>query len=116
VLQALVRDINFGVLGVAVTVTRPWPDDVPIATKGIWLTPGLAHPALDPLPGDQAIRRRERLRVIAIPVSDVPTLPTGSRIDAPDVEGATPAAWRVDALDYADGWHRRVIVVAETEP
>jgi hypothetical protein len=116
VLQDLVQGINFAVHGVSATVTRPWPDEAPIVTKGIWLTAGLTRPVTDPYPRDMALQRRERERVIAISLTDVPTIPTGTRIDAPEVAGGAIRAWRVDSLEYEDAIHRRVFVVPETEP
>jgi hypothetical protein len=54
--------------------------------------------------------------VIALPRSEVPTLPTGTRVDAPEQLGGAVRAWRVDAIDYVDAAQYRAFVVLETEP
>jgi hypothetical protein len=114
-LRSVVRDANFAAHGVAATVTRPWPDDTPITTTGIWCTPGLSRPFIEAVPGDFDLQRRDRHRVMALMVKDVATLPKRTRIDAPEVDGGPVLAWRVDSTEYADALHRRVIVVPETE-
>jgi hypothetical protein len=115
-LRARVTQLGFAAHGVPATVTRPLPDDTPISTRGIWVTPGLSRPFTDPLPRDFALQRREPERVIALPRSEVPTLPTGTRVDAPEQLGGAVRAWRVDAIDYVDAAQYRAFVVLETEP
>lgn len=114
--RALALDIQFDVLGVPATVTRPWPDDTAIETRGIWVTPGLTRPFLEAVPSEFDIQRRDRHRVIALKVSDVPTVPKGTRIEMAERDGDDPLTWRVDGTEYADADHRRVVVVLETEP
>ena len=108
----LATGIAFSVLGVPATVTRPWPDDTPIATTGIWCTP-VGQVAL---PMDADVRRRDRYRVIALPVSDVPTVPRGTVIEVSERAGEAAQRWRADGIEYAAADHKRVIVVPETEP
>lgn len=110
--RALALDIQFDVLGVSATVTRPLPDDTPIETRGIWVGPGSAGS----VPVEFDVRRNDRRRVIALKVSEVPTVPKGTRIVMAERSGGAVLTWRVDGTEYADADHRRVIVVPETEP
>lgn len=115
-LREVVLGANFAAHGVPATVTRPWPDDTPISTAGIWCTPGLTRPFLESLPGDFDAQRKVRHRVIVLPVAEVPTVPRKTRIVASEVAGGPAVAWRADGIEYEDAQHRRVIVVPETEP
>lgn len=115
-LQELVEDVNFAVHGVPATVTRPFPDETPIETRGIWLTPGLSRPFTEPYPGGAQLQRREPERVIALQRSEVPTVPRGTRIDAAERIGGAVVAWRVDTVEHVDAGQHRVFVVRETEP
>lgn len=115
-LRALVLDVNFEAHGVPAIVTRPFPDNTPIETRVIWLTPGLTRPFTDPYPVDQQLQRREIERIAVIRVADVATVPLGTRIDASEPIGGAVRAWRVDSVEYADSEQRRVHVVEETEP
>jgi hypothetical protein len=115
-LRALVLETNFEVYGVPATITRPFPDDTPIESAVIWLTPGLTRPFTDPLPLDQRLQRRDVERIVAIRVADVPTVPKGTRIDAAEPIGGVSRAWRVDSVEHVDSEQFRVHVVEETEP
>lgn len=113
----LVIASNFDAFGVPATVVRPFPDDTPIETTGIWCTPQSESGGfLGGVPGDFDIQRRDRQRVIALKVDDVATAPSGTRIEMAEHGGGASQVWRVDGLEYADAHHRRVIVVPETEP
>lgn len=115
-LRALAGGIQFEVLGVDATVTRPAPDDTPIETKAIWCTPGLTRPFLESMPADMDLQRKDRRRVLALLVSEVPTVPRGTRIEVAERHGEAAQVWRSDGIEYADADHRRVVVVPETEP
>jgi hypothetical protein len=94
--------------GLPATVTRPAPDDAPIATTGFWT---LALEESQPFGTD--LRRREPRQVFVLPRSTVPTLPRGTRIAASDLEGGAVKQWMVDGLDRAvdiDHW-RAILVV-----
>lgn len=117
-LRALSIRVNLDVHGVPATVTRPVPDDTPIATRGIWEPIGLTEDA----PGGQSFTRREERRVIALPretlsaaIAGVPMAPKGTRIVTPDKPGGTVRTWRIDGTDRVDSYLHRVVVVAEPE-
>lgn len=115
-LRALVCDANFAAHGVPVVVTRPSPDETPLTTVGIWFTPGLTGPFLASVPGGFDLQRKDRHRVMAIKVADVPTVPKKTRVAAAEVSGGPVLTWRVDSTEYEDAHHRRVVLVPETEP
>jgi hypothetical protein len=92
--------------GVPATVTRPAPDNTPLATTGIWLSPVL----IDVPPGSD-LQRREMRRVFSVTRAVVPTLPRGTRIDAAERSGDVVQAWRVDEPAGADADHLRAIVI-----
>lgn len=106
--RALVLDLNFGVHGVLATVTRPAPDNVPIETLGIWL-----QPVAENFPGGMDFQRREPQRVMALRTDEVPTVPRGTIITAPEKRGDAVQAWRVDGIDRYDADHVRVVVIPE---
>ncbi len=110
----LVRDIQFAnqIQSIAVTVTRPAPNDDPITTRGIWCTPNT-----EPMPGGVEFSRREAIRILALRRDDVPTAPKDTVILAPHPEdlGGDPVGWVVDGTDLRAVDHHRVIVRRATE-
>lgn len=103
-------DALYGVGALDAVVTRPAPDDTPIATSVLWVTP-----TTDDAPQGQAFRRREPVKIAALRKADVPTLPHGTQIVAAEVEGGPERTWRVDriAVSEPDLW--RAVVVAADE-
>jgi len=101
-------DPIFDAFGVPATVTRPVPDEFPIVTTGVWVSPEMVEAALG-----TDLSRTERQRMLALPTSAVPTVPRGTRIDAPELLGGAVKPWRVDALGPADAEIHRVIVVPD---
>lgn len=101
-LRSLVLGLNQAAHGVDATVTRPAPDNAPIATKVIWVL----EPVGDGQPFGTDFRRGDPRRVLAIVKADVPTLPRGTVVLAPDVDGGTVHTWLVDGIDRAldDQW------------
>jgi hypothetical protein len=93
-------------LGVSATVRRPAPDDEPIETTVIWVGP---LPMEVPISGE--FQRQEPLRVLAIPLSDVPTVPSGTLIEAPEEKGLASQTWKVDGEARREYDHVRVVVV-----
>src|SRR5688572_24736493 len=94
-LRGLATQLAFDAHGVPATVTRPFPDDgTPIVTRGIWVTPGLSRPFTEAFPSDFALQRREPERVMALSRAEVPAVPRGTRIDAPEQLGGVVKAWR----------------------
>lgn len=94
--------------GVPATVTPP--DGEPIETAVVWLPPVPTD-----LPGGFDLQRQEPKRIVAVPIADVPTIPTGTVIDASEVLGGAIASWRVDGFDRYEFDAVRVFVVPETE-
>lgn len=109
--RALVLETNLAVHGFDIVVTRPAPDDTPIETRGIWLTP-----TTDDMPPSSEAGRREAIRILALSLAAVPTVPKGTRIDAPPKAGDADLVWRVDGLAQREADHVRVYVVPSGEP
>jgi hypothetical protein len=63
------------------------------------------------VPGGGEFQRQEPQLIMAIPLSDVPTVPNGTRITAPLELGATPRTWIVDSEVMREHDHVRVLVV-----
>jgi hypothetical protein len=93
-------------LGLEATVTRPAPDDSPIETTIIWVAP---LPMEVPISGE--FQRQEPLRVLAIPLSDVPTVPSGTLIEAPEEQGLASRTWKSEGEARREYDHVRVVVV-----
>lgn len=109
-LRSLVLKTNLAVHGVPATVTRPAPNDTPIDTSVIWLTPGLSQPTTDAVPSESGLQRREVQRVLAVSLAVVPELPRGTLIEAPEPSSETVRTWMVDGTELADSEQRRVFV------
>lgn len=109
-LRALALELTFSTHGVAATVTRPAPDDDPIVTQVIWVTP-----TTDGFPVSADFSRREARLVLAIRKSDVPTVPLRTKVVAPPPMGGPNDGWVVDGFDLIEREHVRVIVVADPE-
>ena len=106
-LRALALEVNLQAHGVDITVTRPAPDNTPIeGIKGIWLTP-----ITEELPDRMDFQRREPRRVMALRRTDVPAVPRGTLIVAPEKSGDDPRPWRVDSLDRSDADKTHVVVL-----
>lgn len=101
-LRSLVLSINQAVHGVSATITRPSPDDAPIAATVIW---GV-EPVTDGQPYGSDLRRVEPRRLMTVARGDVPTLPRGTEIIAPELAGQADKTWVVDGLErtLADQW------------
>lgn len=108
-LRTLALEINLAAHGVAATVTRPAPDDTPIDTTAIWQT----EPNQDAQPFGSDFIKTEPRRVLALPRSDVPTVPRGTLIVAPEATGGANKNWRADGLERttADTWRVLVALV-----
>ncbi len=79
--------------GVSATVTRPAPDNTPIATTVMWHTPTSDVQAFG---SDLALQ--EPRRVVMVPRGDVPTLPRGTTVVAAEQRGWAQKTWKVDGL------------------
>lgn len=106
-LRTLALETNFAVHGFDVTVERPNEDE--IETRGIWLVP-----ISEALSAGMDFQRREPIRVIALRRDEVPTVPRGTRITAPEKIGDTDSkVWIVDGFERQEADHHRVIVVRD---
>jgi hypothetical protein len=110
-LRALVRATNFATHGVPATVTRPEPNDTPILTRIIWLTP-FTEDAF----GGMSVQRREARQQVAIRRDAVPTVPRGTIVEAAGPLGGSVGRWRVEGPDRLEADHGRYIVVSDPEP
>src|SRR4051812_44470006 len=80
--------------GLAITVTRPSPDDDAVQTSGIWLSP-----AEEPQPYGSDLNRAGPRPVMAIPLTtSLPNVPRGTLIVAPEYDGGPSLRWQVDGL------------------
>lgn len=96
--------------GLPATVTRPAPDDTPIITAGIWMTPLLRDE-----PSGSSFTRREQIRAFAVSKATVPTLPRGTTILAAERDGDPVLGWIVDGIDHVDADHTRGLVMRAPE-
>lgn len=80
----------------------------PVAATIVWMSP---------VQGDEAsgfdLQRHVVRRVMAVGLAEVPELPTGSFISAPEPEGTYARDWVVDGEERRDYDHRCVFVVLE---
>lgn len=107
--RALVLTLNQSVHGVPATVTRVAPaSTTPITTTVLW-------PSAPPLQEDPAygvdFSRKGPRRVMAISRVDVPTLPIGSTVVAPEQPDGANVTWRVDGLERIEANTWRAIVM-----
>lgn len=87
-------------------VTRPAPDNAPIEATGVWVTP-----LTELVPSGMDFRRAERKRVLSFSRAEVPTVPRGTAIVAPERDGDEDRTWRADGIEQDDADHIRVLVV-----
>ena len=97
-------------LSVPATVTRPAPFATPIPTRGIWL-----EDRDDRQPYGTDFHLRAPRRVLAIPRADVPELPAGSTIAAPEVLGGAVKTWQREEIAKPLDPQFWEVVVKETQ-
>lgn len=106
----MVADVPLGLLfdafSVPATVTPPAADA--IDTRGIWVTS-----TTDSRPGLSDFSRRDQTRVLALDRAAVPSVPKGTVIIAPEMDGSVPLRWRVDGFDVLEADCIRVTVVPD---
>ena len=105
-LRGRVLAANLAAHGVPATVTRPSPDNAPVALTGIWLTPI----AEEQLPAGRDYPRADPRRIFAIPKSALTGVPRQTFIDVAE-PGQALRKWRVDGYERADADHWRVVLV-----
>ena len=94
--------------GVAATVTLPGEEPVP--TTAIWLSPITVDTAGVLVPTNRP------QGVLALPRADVPSVPRGTRIVAPEMEGGPILDWAVEAILGMTADEIRVIVIPSEAP
>lgn len=104
--STVIPDVMFDVLGVPATVTPP--EDLPVSTRGIWLTP-----LVEEQPIGRDYSRREPRRVMALRRDVFSEVPRNTRVIAAEKPGGTVRNWRVDGLDATEPDHFRVVLVPE---
>lgn len=109
-LRALVVSTNLAVHGVPAVVTRPAPDNEPIETRGIWMTP-----ETDGEPVGSTFQRREGIRAMALSRGAVPTIPRGTVVLAREVINSAVKRWLVDGVQREEPEIWRVFVIDVTE-
>ncbi len=96
--------------GVAATVTRPSPDDDPVETEVIWLPLETME-----VPAGSEFPRSESRRAMGIPKRDVPTVPLGTEVLAPEKKGGSIVGWKVDGMLHPEVDDHRVVVLRAPE-
>lgn len=84
-------DPIFHAFGVPATVERPDLEDAPIPTTVVWRT-WRAEDAVDL----GQVRRIESLKLLRIRHDQIPKVPTGTLVYAPEILGGPIKRWRVD--------------------
>ena len=77
----------------------------PVTTRGIWVTP-----ITEDVPIGE-FQRLELKRIMALSKTDIPKIPIGTEIVAPEISGGPTKIWKVDALELADDERNRVVLV-----
>jgi len=97
--------------GVPATVTRPAPENTPVATTGIWLS------SLDEdRPFGTDFQRRAPRHLLSIArEAGLTHIPRGSVIVAPEQVGFALRTWRVDGYERVDSDDMRVILVPASD-
>jgi hypothetical protein len=93
--------------GVSATVTRPNEEPI-VGVTVMWISP-----LTEMFPGGGDLKVADRQRVLVISLAEVPAVPRGTVIEAPEIAGASPGLWVVDALERREADHVRVLVVPE---
>jgi hypothetical protein len=87
------------------------PGGTTVSTRAMWLPP-----RIDQVPTGAAFQRTEALRVLVLPIADLPQVPRGTRITAAEIAGGPARAWIVDGRDADDVDHVRVVVRRLPDP
>lgn len=93
-----------GPLAVPATVTPP--EDDPVQTAVIWLTPGT-----EPSPQDSRRQAAESRRIVAVRSDHLPAVPRGTLLACTEPLQAEPALWIVDSMEGVFPDHQRIAVI-----
>lgn len=91
--------------GVAGTVTVAGEE--PVETTVLWS----ATDTVEVPVGGGDYKRVEERRVMSIAKADVPRVPMGTLVTAPEYSGAADRTWKVDAIQHEDFDHIRAVMV-----
>jgi hypothetical protein len=109
-LRDLALDLNLNVHGFPVTVTRPFPDDTPVVTRGLWL-----RVQNETQPFGRDLRNVQPRRALVLPLLAITAVPRGSTITAPAKLGGPDQVWKADGAEQpTETDHLVVTVVAST--
>lgn len=106
-------DVVMDAFGVPAVVTRPAPDDTPITTAadGSPLKVAWINATTDSVPAGLDLQRAEHMKLMAISLLDVPTMPNRTVIVAPEFEGGPDKTWQVDSEIFRQFDEVRVLVL-----
>lgn len=109
-IRDLVLEINQFAHGVDAVVTRPAPNDTPIEARALWLTTVSEQ---RPIGGDAQVSEPQRVMVLSR--AEVPSVPRGTLIVAPEKAGAADQTWQVDGEVGREADQIRVLVLPVDE-
>lgn len=107
--RQLALDAIFNAHGVPATVTRP--NEQPITTRVLWVpdNTGFGGWGANDLTNLEILKTVGR-RVMAVRISEVPSMPVGTMVTAPEAQGKDDLTWRVDEIRHLDSEMSRVLV------
>jgi len=105
--------VIFDAFGVDAIVTLPDSGSEPIETTVAWLAPDqVLNPiGLDDQRFQPNFQRRDPLLILALRKDDVESVPVGTRIVAPALDGDIDETWKVDGIIAQDSEHHKVAVL-----
>lgn len=92
--------------GLSATVTRPAPNNTPIATTGVWLP----TPLNETQPFGSDVRMMDPRKVLALPRDAIDSISRGATVEMAEERGGTVKTWVVDGVERAEADCWRVIV------
>lgn len=105
--RSVVLEANLAAHGLTATsVTTPENDYEDV--RFLWLTF-----ENESMPSGGGFSKREPIRVMVFRRADVPEIPKGTRIEAPERYGEGDSTWVVDGRERSESDHHRVVVRRE---
>lgn len=109
--RALAFSLNRAHHGVPVTILRPFPEQAPIETRGVW-----TQPIEEPQPFGSDFKRREPRRVLVLPRTEGSQAPRGTLIQAAEPTGGAVKTWRADGFEGPIEPEVVRVIVVQVEP
>ncbi len=106
--RQLVTDAAFELVPGAVPATVTPKGGAPVDCQIVWHSP-----IVEGLPSGLDLQRMTSMENMSIRLADVPVLPEGSVVLAPELLGGVPQSWRVHAHLFKDSTSRRVGVIPD---